>query len=149
MVKRLDAGNHRPMGQAFSPRAVVNDHRKPSGVPWVLWVGLLLVGFVILTVYRLYPPSFEHSSPRLEMRGEVLAVGFQAVNRSRTPVTKTLLVSIGTLHFGPKGSGPHYWPLDHREIVVTLAPSETRHVHCGFPNPGTLHPTVAEISVLR
>jgi len=127
----------------------VNEYKKPSGVPWRIWAALLILSLVIGVSYRLYPPSFEHSSPQLAFHGATVAAEFDATNRARTSVTKVLSVSIGTLRTGIKGSGPHYTPFDHREISVSLAPSETKHIRCEFPASGRVTPNAAEVTILQ
>jgi hypothetical protein len=97
---------------------------------------LLIVSAIIVLAYRFSPPSFEHSSPQVATHGDTISVDFDATNHARTPIIKTLGISVGTVRYGSKQGGPRYTPLDHKEISVSLAPSETKHVRCDFPNSG-------------
>ena len=127
----------------------MNEYKKPSGVPWRLWAALLIISLILAVTYSLYPPSFEHSSPQLALHGDTISVEFDTTNHARTPVTKTLSVSIGTVRYGSKQGGPLYTPRDRREISVSLAPSETKHVQCEFPNSTRIAPNGAEVTILQ
>jgi hypothetical protein len=127
----------------------VNEYKKPSGVPWRVWAALLVVSFIIILAYRFYPPSFEHSSPQLAVHGDIVSVEFDAINHARTPITKTLSVSVGTVRYGSKKGGPRYTPLDHKEVSVSLAPSETKHVRCDFPSSGRFVTNGAEVTIRK
>ncbi len=125
----------------------MNEYKKPSGVPWRFWGALLILAVLVFVTYHLFPPSFEHSFPRLAIHGKTATVEFYATNHARTLVSKKVSVTVGTLRTGIKGSGPDYIPLDRREISVSLAPSETKQVKCEFPVSELVIPNAAEVTI--
>ena len=39
-------------------------------------------------------------------------------------------------------------PLDHRDISIALAPSETKRIRCDFPQTGDAIPNQAEVEII-
>jgi len=110
---------------------------------------LLIVGFVLFASYRLTPPSFEHSFPRVLIHNGICIVEFDATNHTSKPVTKALSISFGVLPRGIKFSGPNFTRLERREVSVSLVPSEMKHIRCEFSHPGYSANYGAEITILQ
>jgi hypothetical protein len=127
----------------------VNENDKPSGVPWRLWIALLIISIGVFVSYQLSPPSFECSLPKLEVLGNKVSVEFEATNHARVPVTKIVRVSVGTVRYGSKQGGPRYTPLDHQQLVICLDASETKHIRCEFSDSGPSVTNGAEVTVQR
>lgn len=121
--------------------------KSSPGIPWRLWAALLIAGLVISLTYRLFPPPFEHTALQLTHHGNTLSVDFDAINHTRTPLTTTLRISVGSVHYGK--FGPNYAPTDHQDVSVSLAPSETKHIQCDFPDTGRSLTNGAEVTSLQ
>ena len=126
----------------------MNEYKKPSGVPWRLWAALLVVASLACATYRFFPPRFQLSPVQLAFHGESCTAEFDATNHSRTPTAKTLRVTVFPFRPGTKTVRPLYVPLDHHDISVALAASETKHLQCEFPRTGTVFPNQAEVEIV-
>ena len=126
----------------------MNEYKKPSGVPWRLWAALLVVALLALAAYRFFPPRFQLSPVQLVFHGESCTAEFDVTNHSPTPTAKTVRVTVFAFRPGTKTTRPLYVPLDHRDISVALAASETRHFQCEFLRDGSNFPNQAEVEIV-
>ena len=126
----------------------MNEYKKPSGVPWRLWAALLVVASLACATYRFFPPRFQLSPVQLAFHGESCTAEFDATNHTQTPIAKTVRVTVFAFRPGTKTTRPLYVPLDHHDISVALAASETRHFHCQFLRAGAIFPNQAEVEIV-
>lgn len=126
----------------------MNERKKTSGFPWHLWAVLLLAALITLLAYRLFPPRFQLSSTHLALEGETCVVEFGATNHTRSPIAKTLKITIFNSKPGNKFHQPIHQPLAHRDVPVVLSPSETRRIRCDFPTTGAGTPNLAEVTII-
>ena len=120
-----------------------------TGVPWRFWAIFLAVGITLVVAYRLFPPSFEHSFPQLEFHDDSVTVAFNVTNHGYAPVTKKISIAVVAAHPGSKARKPTYITLDHKEMTVSLSPSETKPIRCEFLLAGRGVPNTADITVLQ
>ena len=126
----------------------MNERKRTPGFPWHFWAVLLVVALLVYSTYRLFPPSLQLSPVELAFHGESCTVEFDATNHARTPIAKTLRVTAYTVRPGNKWNKPLHVALDHSDISVALAPSETRRIHCEFLQTGAITPNQAEVEIV-
>lgn len=115
---------------------------RTGGFPWHLWVALVVVVLLLPVANWLFPPKFQISHVQLASRGEISTVEFDATSHVWAPITKILRVAIFRKLRGPQPF------LARRDISVALAPSETKRIHCEFPESGAAGANRVEVEIL-
>ncbi len=122
--------------------------RPDSWLPLLAFPGVLIVLLVIIVALRqTFPLPVEHSAPQIVYHGTSFTVEMDVTNHTKLPVTEVVGVQIGSYYATRHTRG--ITPLDQREIPVSLAPSEVKHLRCEFPNTYRSLPNVADARVLR
>ena len=126
----------------------MNELKRSPGFPWHFWTIFFVVTLLLCFTYRFFPPSFQLSPVQLSSKSTSCTAEFDATNHARTRATRTLRVTVFLFRPGTKARRPIYIPLDHRDISVALAPSETKHIRCDFPQTGDATPNQAEVEII-
>ena len=122
--------------------------RPVSWLPLLAFPGVLIAVLLLITTLRqMFPMPVEHSVPRLVYHGSSFTVEMDVTNHTKAPVTEVIGVWIGSRYESRYTSG--ITPFDEREVPVSLAPSEVKHLRCEFPNTYRSLPNFADARVLR
>jgi hypothetical protein len=109
---------------------------------------MLLAAALTFAGYRFFPPRFHLSRAELAFHDESYSVEFTATNHGDAPVAKLLRVRVFSALPGTKYRRPVQRQLEHRDLPVRLAPSESRRIRCEFETPASDVPNLAEIEVV-